>query len=132
MVHLFALKSKMLIDLFKSKKYRTSKGKTIKKAEPIDGRQDPWDLHSENDTGESNVVDSLSVGAWMKESAVENLDGASRRAGAVLKDSKRPCRPTRVSSVQAQSDAASEEKAIVEESESPEVTATSFQDSEPE
>jgi hypothetical protein len=127
MVHLFALKSKMLIDLFKSKKYRTSKGKTIKKAEPIDGRQDPWDLHSENDTGESNVVDSLSVGAWMKESAVENLDGASRRAGAVLKDSKRPCR-----SVQAQSDAASEEKAIVEESESPEVTATSFQDSEPE
>jgi hypothetical protein len=74
-----------------------SKGKTIRKAEPIDDRQGRRDLHSKNETGDSNDVDSSSVSAWVKGSAVGNSDSASRQVGAVLKDSKRPCRPTLVS-----------------------------------
>jgi hypothetical protein len=114
----------MLANLFKFKKYSTSKGKTIKNSEPADGRQG----HSSK-TGHLTVVDSSSVGAWVKESAIENADGVSRRADAILKDSKKPCRPKLVNCVQTQSDVATEEKVIVEKSEVPEVTATTAEDS---
>jgi hypothetical protein len=55
--------------------------------------------------------------------------GVSRRADAILKDSKKPCRPKLVNCVQTQSDVATEEKVIVEKSEVPEVTATTAEDS---
>jgi hypothetical protein len=105
----FASKSKMRTNLFRSKKSLTWKGKTIKKPEPVDGRRSRRALQNECDTRDSEIVDISTVSDWVKESAIEKADDAGRRARAVLKDSKRPCRATLVNGIGARSDVATED-----------------------
>jgi hypothetical protein len=114
----FASKLKMRTNLFRSRKSPTSKGKTIKKSEPGDGHRSRRDLQNEDDPRNSEIVDISTVSNWVKESVIEMADDAGRRARAVLKDSKRPCRPTLVNGIGARSDVATEDT-VSENSELP-------------
>jgi hypothetical protein len=111
----------MRTNLFRSKKSPTSKGKTIKKSEPVDGRRSRRDLQNEDDTRNSEIVDISTVSDWVKESAIEKADDAGRRARAVLKGSKKPCRPTLVDGIGARSDVATEDEVTSDGSEASEL-----------
>jgi hypothetical protein len=86
----------MTINLFKPKKSSFLKGNTIKKAEPIDGRQGRGDFHAEDDARVESAVDLLNVCDWLKENTVEGPKKAELRDCAVLWDQKGPCKPTLV------------------------------------
>jgi hypothetical protein len=87
----------------------------------VDGHRSRRDLQNEDDPRNSGIVDISTVSNWVKESAIEMADDAGRRARAVLKDSKRPCRPTLVNGIGARSDVATEDEIISDGSEDSEL-----------
>jgi hypothetical protein len=101
----------MRINIFKSKK-ATSKGNTIKKADPVDGRQARRDFYDQND---QNIVDISTVSDWVKESVVVSSDDADHEGRAVLKEPKEPTQVKIVNGDAAGSETHSQE-AIAEDS----------------
>lgn len=100
----------MAINLFKSKKSSLLKRNTIKKAEPVDGRQGRRDFHAENSARLESTVDLLTVSDWLKESVVQGPENAGSSSRAGLWDLKGPRRPTFIDENATQIKAASKEE----------------------
>jgi hypothetical protein len=78
----------MPINLFISKKTSTPKGNTIKKSEPIDGRQTRRDTHAEDNARITSAINLLSVTEWLKESTIEGPELAKQKELAGLSELK--------------------------------------------
>tara|TARA_R110002003_G_scaffold120_4_gene10624 strand:- start:325 stop:2049 length:1725 start_codon:yes stop_codon:yes gene_type:complete len=75
--------------LFKSRQQSSPKGNTIKKSEPIDGRQTRRDFHSDKDHDES-VVDHMTVGEWLKDEGKGSLNADDSAHHGVLRTTVSP------------------------------------------
>jgi hypothetical protein len=105
----------MPFNLFKSGRSSTPKGNTVKKAEPMDGRQARMDFYDTDEKCDRSVVDLSTVSEWVNECALESSKATGRGKGAVLKELRGPYRATLVDEIAANDDIGNGQEAISED-----------------